>query len=252
MDRRISRMAMRVASRLRSLLIRRSLPPGVTIGRHTFGHGVETFQIFMPGARIEVGAFCSIQRESRILAGSEHVMTRASTFPFNAQLFDPDRGNLGEAIDRGPTMIGNDVWIGMRAIVLSGVMIGDGAVIAAGAVVSRSVPAYSIVAGNPARVVRYRFDETTRRRLLALSWWDWDEAALAAAGDAFMCDVETFLTTMERIHPARPESELQKRLGALPLALLTPDRQPVAPALRDAAEAGGATREPVSRSRTRG
>jgi hypothetical protein len=57
---------------------------------------------------------------------------------------------------------------------------------------------------------------------------------------------------MERIHPARPESELQKRLGALPLALLTPDRQPVAPALRDAAEAGGATREPVSRSRTRG
>jgi carbonic anhydrase/acetyltransferase-like protein (isoleucine patch superfamily) len=95
-------------------------------------------------------------------------------------------------------MIGNDVYVGVGAIVLSGVSIADGAVVGAGAVVTRSVPAYAIVAGNPARIVRYRFDEQTRERLLALRWWDWDDAAILAARRWLVGDVAVFLDEMER------------------------------------------------------
>ena len=74
------------------------LPPGVVIGRHTYGYGERTFPIFTEGARIEVGAFCSIHGESRIVAGADHVTTRASTFPFSAYLFDPVGGTLEEGV----------------------------------------------------------------------------------------------------------------------------------------------------------
>src|SRR6202035_5667487 len=205
-------------------LARPILPPGVTIGRHTFGYGDETFHIYMDGARIEVGGFCSIHREARVLAGSEHVMTRASTFPFNARIFDPAMGNLDEAIDKGTTTIGNDVWIGIGAIVLSGVMVGDGAVIGAGAVVGKSVPPYAVIAGNPANILRYRFDADIRRRLLALRWWDWDEAELWAAKRWLTTDVTPFLEEMERVHEARPERELTRPLRELPPELMTPSR----------------------------
>jgi acetyltransferase-like isoleucine patch superfamily enzyme len=200
------------------------LPPGVTIGRHTFGYGDETFHIYMDGARIEVGAFCSIHREARVLAGSEHVMTRASTFPFNAQIFDPATGNIDEAIDKGTTTIGNDVWIGIGAIVLSGVMVGDGAVIGAGALIGKSVPPYAIVAGNPAQILRYRFDVETQRRLLALGWWNWDDEQLRAARRWFTAEVAVFLEEMERIHEPAPDSALTRRLRELPPHLVTPQR----------------------------
>jgi acetyltransferase-like isoleucine patch superfamily enzyme len=199
------------------------LPPGVKIGRHTFGHGADTFHIYMPGARIEVGAFCSMHREARVLAGSEHIMTRASTFPFNARLFDPAKGNLGEAIDKGTTTIGNDVWIGIGAIILSGVLVGDGAVIGAGAVVGKSVPPYAIVTGNPAHVIRYRFDQITRRRLLALGWWDWDDEEIRTQRRWFAGDIESFLDEMEKVHRTRPESDLTRRLRELPPNLVTPE-----------------------------
>jgi acetyltransferase-like isoleucine patch superfamily enzyme len=149
-------------------------------------------------ARTIVGAFCSISPESRILGGGEHSIDRASTFPFNARMFDPGGRNVPDSDDTGPTVIGNDVYIGVGAIVLSGVTIGDGAVVGAGAIVTSSVPAYAIVAGNPARVIRYRFDSETRARLLALEWWKWDDETIRAAQAWFMSDIQTFLDEAER------------------------------------------------------
>jgi acetyltransferase-like isoleucine patch superfamily enzyme len=177
-----------------------ALPPGVNIGRHTYGYDEATFRIFMPGARIDVGAFCSIGPDVRVLAGSEHVTTRASTFPFEALLFDPQGGNAGEAIDKGVTTIGNDVWVGLGATVLSGVVVGDGAVIGAGAVISKAVAPYAVVAGNPAQVIRFRFDAKTRRRLLSLRWWDWTDDEVRALRHSFKADVEAFLNEAERMH----------------------------------------------------
>lgn len=86
-------------------------------------------------------------------------------------------------------MVGSDVWIGHRATILPGVAVGHGAVVAAGSVVSRDVPPYHVVAGNPARTVRERFDEATARRLAEIAWWDWpveritEHARLIASGD---------------------------------------------------------------------
>jgi Hexapeptide repeat of succinyl-transferase len=179
----------------------------------------------MDGARIEVGAFCSIAVEARILAGSEHVTTRATTFPLNALLFDPMGGNSLDAIDKGTTTIGNDVWIGLGAVVLSGVTIGDGAVIGAGAVVSKSVPPYAVVVGNPAQIVCFRFDDDTRRRLLALRWWEWSDEEIIALRQAFMSDVGTFLREAEAIHGDRPESDACRRLSEMYPESLTPYRR---------------------------
>ncbi|MGB0498557.1 MAG: CatB-related O-acetyltransferase, partial [Rubricella sp.] len=92
----------------------------------------------------------------------------------------------------------NDVWIGARAIIMSGVTIADGAIVAAGAVVTKDVEPYAIVGGNPARVIRYRFEQRVIERLMALSWWDWDHARIGEALPDFRAlDVEAFLEKYE-------------------------------------------------------
>jgi acetyltransferase-like isoleucine patch superfamily enzyme len=176
-----------------------TLPRGVAVGRHTYGHDEDTFRVFTEGARIEVGAFCSIGPEVRILGGGEHVITRASTFPLNALLFDRGKRNAPDDVNKGPTVVGNDVWIGLGATILAGVTVGDGAVIGARTVVSKSAPPYAVILGNPGRIVRYRFDSTVRDRLLALQWWEWDDDEIRAQKRWFMGDVESFLDEMERV-----------------------------------------------------
>lgn len=201
-----------------------SLPSGATVGRHTYGHDRSTFQIFIPAARIQVGAFCSIAPEVRILAGSEHITSRATTFPLKSVLFDRAEGNAADVLDKGTTVIGNDVWLGLGATILSGVLVGDGAVIGAGAVVSKSVPPYAIVAGNPATVIRYRFEPPIRRRLLALGWWHWDDKEIGALKALFVSDIESFLDEAERTHGTVAESALSRQLRETPSELITPDR----------------------------
>ncbi len=184
------------------------LPPGLVIGRHTYGpiDYDTTFPMYTEGAQIVVGAFCSISAEARILGGGEHAIQRPSTFPIKARLVDPEEHTAPDSNDTGPTVIGNDVYIGVGAVVLSGVTVGDGAVIGAGAVVTKSVDPYAIVAGNPARPVRYRFDEPTRQRLLALQWWDWDDEKIRRMLPWFMGDVDEFLNEAERIESAQPSA----------------------------------------------
>jgi acetyltransferase-like isoleucine patch superfamily enzyme len=179
------------------------LQRGVEIGRHTYAYGENTFRIYTEGARIIVGAFCSIHSEARVLGGGEHIITRASTFPLNALLFDRAKRNAPDAVEKEPTVIGNDVFVGVGAIILGGVTVGDGAVIGAGAVVSKSVPPYAVVVGNPAQIVRYRFESELRDRLLALRWWDWDDDEIRAMKRWFMADVESFLDEAERVHGAK-------------------------------------------------
>jgi virginiamycin A acetyltransferase len=129
------------------------------------------------GDRLIIGKFCAIAEGARfIMNGANHVMSGFSTYPFNIfghgweEDFDETRWKREL---RGDTVLGNDVWIGMEALILPGVSIGDGAVVAAKAVVAHDVPPYAVAAGNPAKVVKMRFDKRTVDRLLSIAWWDW-------------------------------------------------------------------------------
>jgi virginiamycin A acetyltransferase len=127
--------------------------------------------------RLVIGRYCALATGVRFLmAGANHPTAGVSTFPFAifGGAWAEQTLDLVQAIpSRGDTIIGNDVWIGYEAVVMPGVRIGDGAIVAARSVVTRDVPPYGLVAGNPARIVRTRFDDTDVNRLLRAAWWDW-------------------------------------------------------------------------------
>ncbi|KQZ83019.1 chloramphenicol acetyltransferase [Mesorhizobium sp. Root157] len=129
------------------------------------------------GDRLVIGRFCAIAEGARfIMNGANHAMSGFSTYPFNIFGHGWEEGfdiASWEKENRGDTVIGNDVWIGMEAIVMPGVTIGHGAIVAAKSVVTHDVPPYAIVAGNAAKVVKTRFDERTVEKLIRLAWWDW-------------------------------------------------------------------------------
>jgi acetyltransferase-like isoleucine patch superfamily enzyme len=153
--------------------------------------------MFTEGAHVVVGAFCSIAPEVRIVGGGEHITARTSSYPMNARLFDRDHHTALDAVHSAPTEIGSDVWIGLRATILAGVTVGHGAVIGAGSLVAKSVPPYAVVVGNPATVVRYRFDKDVRERLLALEWWNWDDQLIRAREHWFMGDIASFMREVD-------------------------------------------------------
>ena len=129
------------------------------------------------GDKLRIGKFCSIAAGVRFLMnGGNHQVATISSYPFS--IFGHGWEGAAPAAwpFKGDTRVGNDVWIGYGATILPGVTIGDGAVIGSLSVVTADVPPYAIVGGNPARVIRSRFDETTVERLLAIRWWDWDIA----------------------------------------------------------------------------
>ena len=135
------------------------------------------------GDRLRIGRYCAIATGVQfVMNGGNHRTAGISTFPF--PIFEAWRGLWPGEFDfptNGDTIIGNDVWIGRDALVMPGVTVGDGAIIATRAVVTRDVPAYAIVGGNPAQVIRTRFDPDTVVRLLRIAWWDWPPDRVTAA-----------------------------------------------------------------------
>ena len=126
-----------------------------------------------------IGKFCSIACGAKFLfTSANHTQTSLSTYPFPIffEEWDLNIQDITDAWDnKGDIIIGNDVWIGYEAVILSGVTVGDGAVIGARAVVTRDVPPYTIVGGIPAKPIRRRFSEDTVSALEKIRWWDWPE-----------------------------------------------------------------------------
>ena len=168
--------------------------PGIEVGPYTmyhdFVHDPRDFQrnnvlyhYPINGDRLRIGKFCSIACGAKFLfTSANHTLASLSTYPFPLfwEEWDLPWSELTQAWDkRGDIVIGNDVWIGYEAVILSGVTIGDGAIIGARAVVTHDVPPYTIVGGVPARTIRPRYDAAVISRLLQLRWWDWPEARIA-------------------------------------------------------------------------
>jgi acetyltransferase-like isoleucine patch superfamily enzyme len=127
----------------------------------------------------DIGSFTSVAN-GVVIGGGRHPMEWAGMSPVFYKGRDSVKAKFSE-YERPPNRrvkIGHDVWIGRSAVLLPGVVVGDGAVVGAGAIVTRAVPPYAIVAGNPARVLRHRFDEATVTRLLAIQWWNLEEDLL--------------------------------------------------------------------------
>ena len=169
--------------------------PQFEIGRGSYG-GLGVID-YGGGTRVRVGAYCSIAAGVQLILGGEHRTDWVTTFPFSE--IDPRFAHIkGHPRTKGDIEIGNDVWIGRDAFILSGVRIGDGAVVAARALVARDVPPYGIVAGNPAALLRYRFPPDVIDRLLKLAWWTWpSERVEAAVPSLLSTDVLAFLDAAE-------------------------------------------------------
>lgn len=166
------------------------------VGEGTYGEP----QIYDWGDEInfKIGKYCSIAEKVTILLGGEHLKNAVTTYPFDSIR----KASRGESIDgqvpdrnaKGSLEIGNDVWIGVGVLILSGVKIGDGAIIGAGAVVTKDVPSYAVVAGNPSKLIRYRFSDTQIEMLLKIKWWDWpQEKIIKAEKDLLSGDVDCFI-----------------------------------------------------------
>jgi acetyltransferase-like isoleucine patch superfamily enzyme len=177
------------------------------VGDHTYGH--PSVLSHWNDGFVSIGKYGSIAEQVVLLPGGNHRGDYVTTYPFRAF---KDRFPASTAkdedypISRGPILIGNDVWLGVGCTILSGVTIGDGAIIGARAVVSRDVPPYAIAVGNPARIVKYRFPAPIIARLLAIKWWDWpDEKVNAAVNRIDSADIEAFLAWCT---PTPEESQL--------------------------------------------
>lgn len=149
-----------------------------------------------------IGKFCSIASHVRINPGN-HPMERASQshITYRASAYWPGEADEAAFFARRralPVSIGHDVWIGHGAVILPGRRIGTGAVVGAGTILTRDVAPYTIVVGNPSRVVRRRFPEAIAERLQALAWWDWDHARLRRALPDFRAlSIDAFLERYE-------------------------------------------------------
>ncbi|WP_438836482.1 CatB-related O-acetyltransferase [Streptococcus pluranimalium] len=159
-------------------------PSRVKVGKYTYGRiNISVFDDSHERL-LTIGSFCSIAGNVQFLCGGDHYQNRLLNFPVEKKFF-----NKTEALSKGEIVIDDDVWIGTSALILSGVHIGKGAIIAAGAVVTKNVPAYSVVAGVPAQVIKYRFSKEKIDTLMKLNLSNLDEIYIKKHQELFTSEL---------------------------------------------------------------
>lgn len=153
---------------------------------------------------LKIGSFCSIANNVAILLRADHRTDWITTYPFMA-LWPEAATFSGHPAKKGDIVIGNDVWIGHGAIILSGVRIGNGAVIGAGSVVAKDIPAYAIAAGNPAKIIRFRFSPAQIAALEEIAWWHWPREKITDALPLLLSpEIDRFIS--QHIPPKRSDA----------------------------------------------
>lgn len=149
----------------------------MVVGKYTYGvENVRTLT-WGEGSTLSIGSFCSLAANIVVYLGGNHRVDWITTYPFghtSKNVFNRFNG-VGHPKTNGNVIIGNDVWIGSNATIMSGVKIGDGAVIANNSHIVKNVEPYTIVGGNPGKLIKQRFDDNTIKKLLELKWWNFDD-----------------------------------------------------------------------------
>ncbi|HVA90396.1 MAG TPA: CatB-related O-acetyltransferase [Chloroflexota bacterium] len=163
--------------------------PLAMVGRGTYvvGATVQDSPHSPEVSNLHIGSFCSLATDVTMMINMNHDYLSVST---SAYFSNPDHFKIRR---KGQLIIQNDVWIGHHVIIMSGVTIGHGAVIAAGTVVAKDVPPYAIVAGNPQRIIKYRFSEDQIARLLSIGWWNWSYSELDRHRPWFEKSIDAFI-----------------------------------------------------------
>lgn len=181
--------------------------PNITVGEFTYFSDVDfekhvTHLYEFNGDKLIIGKFCQIASGVNfVMNGANHQMNCASTFPFYImEGWNQDVPSIDDLPLKGDTVVGNDVWIGQNVTVMPGVHIGDGAIIGMNSVVAKDIPPYSIAVGNPARVVRKRFDDELTDMLLQLQWWNLPVEQIDALIPVLSCsDLQKVKTAIKKM-----------------------------------------------------
>lgn len=149
----------------------------VIIGPHSYTNSGLNLDWWGGPSQLRIGNYCSVAADVKFFLSHGHRTDWITSYPFSGsdEFWKAGRTIDETRVSKGSIVVGSDVWIGNGVHILSGVSIGHGAVVATGSVVTRDVPPFAFVAGNPARIVRYRFEENQIVALLGLRWWDWPE-----------------------------------------------------------------------------
>ena len=172
----------------------------LSIGKHTYGLERNSFVGLDISCPVKIGKFCSFAPEVKIFLNSDHPTNLPSTFPFKTLLLQETPWPNRDAVTNGSVCIGNDVWVGTRSMLMSGITIGDGAIIAAGSVVTKNVDPYEIVGGVPAQRIRFRFTNQEINSMLRIKWWDWTDEKIKENIYLFYSNISQFIKSFDTSH----------------------------------------------------
>ena len=162
-----------------------SQKPNLKIGKYTYINGMKIY-CWDKTFQLNIGKYCSFADNIVIIGGGEHDKDWVSTFPFIDRWKLDEYKQLKRPRFKGNINIENDVWIANNVTILSGVTIGNGAIIGANTTVTKNVPEYSIVVGNPMQILKYRFNKNIIDQLLKIQWWEWSEEKIKKHQDLFI------------------------------------------------------------------